>query len=111
MNAPNNLFPVLLYEWNTSINYSLRFLDFSSRNHFLKGGFIFQWGWIGFQLSEDLIFKLGGSYLDNNGYVKKFKKVKTGIETDNDNEELAPAINRRWKEIGHLDFFYQERSQ
>ena len=39
------LFPVLFYDWNTSINDSFRFFfGFFCRNNFLEGSFTFQWG-------------------------------------------------------------------
>ena len=31
------------------------------------------------------------------------------IKTDHDSEELSPLVNRRWTEIGHLDFFLPTR--
>ena len=37
------VFPVLFYEWNTSINDSFQFCLVFSRNHFLEGSFTFQW--------------------------------------------------------------------
>ena len=40
-----HLFPVLFYDWSTIINDSFQFFEFFFRNHFLGGGFPFQWGW------------------------------------------------------------------
>ena len=47
-----HLFPVLFYDWNTSINDSLWFFRVFSTNYFLEAGFIFQCGIIVFQMGE-----------------------------------------------------------
>ena len=39
-----HLFPVLFYEWNQVLMTVSNFSGFFSRNHFLEGGFTFQWG-------------------------------------------------------------------
>ena len=46
-----HLFPVLFYDWNTSINDNYRFFLAFSRDHFLKGWFTFQ--------MEELFFRWG----------------------------------------------------
>ena len=39
-----HLFPVLVYDWNTTINNSSQFFRVFSRNPILQRGFIYQWG-------------------------------------------------------------------
>ena len=53
----NLLFPVLVYEWNTSINDCFRLLGFFSRNHFLEGGFTLHWGGIWFSVEWGFILR------------------------------------------------------
>ena len=53
-------FPVF-YDWNTSTNDRIRFFRVFSRNHFLEGGFTFQWGWVLFFRWEGFIFKWVGA--------------------------------------------------
>ena len=68
-------FPVF-YDWNTSTNDRIWFFRVFSRNHFLEGGFTFQWGWVLFFRWEGFIFKWVGApwgvlVLMGGGFKKK----------------------------------------
>ena len=90
-----HLFPVLFYEWNTSTADRFPFLGFYSRNHFLEGGFTFQWRGIWFSVEWDFNFKrrcallgtlaLMGGWFSKNTYdgrreVFRDKETLIGVE-------------------------------
>ena len=68
-----HLFPVF-YDWKKSINDSFWFLGFFSRNHFLKGGFTFQWGRGGGCFSDGGWFLSGGHPIGAIGFDGCFSK-------------------------------------